>query len=979
MGEAEAYCEAIVRQKRCSAHIGILFHTKLLTFGADWRILQEMKVASCIFGKLLSTIVVLLLLLGAVPTYSTELLLNPSFSEGSFSFWGGNLANYWSACYSNGAQGATWALMLHGQPHGYTQGVTITNSNTNAGIYQRVTGLPPGANYKFRAFSYQIQPGYLTYIHVDPNSSLPAGALPATGTVLPSEVNNWNYREIVGTVGPGGSVTVYAWADYVSGSTGPVFFDDLSLTITSDPVPPNAIDDLAVSYTLSDSVELTWTAPMGAKLYDVRYSTQPITNANWSSAIPVNVQVPPVPGAHMSIEKMWVRNLAPATTYYFAVRFKDFYDVWSDVSNCATGTTAPAGSAPYWAWHLKEKLYGWYTRTMSDCLAADENTGSPDYFSWYFGGWDPDCERQPGIAALLQIVRDPWLLGFAGRLSDHVWEISYANTCIDKNIYNSTNPHQKVPVWNESHHGGEMSWNGVGITAVDYDNPKWLSRLIEYARHVHHWTGYTGNPPHLHFKTFWVKGDEWDHSAERGVYSLVDNPEDRRFTRALEYASWRDPNSRMPDGKPIKDFLYELDAASAEDAMTTVWGKPVGVLPAEITWNGHQICGYSRTWWRMAGSMGGTVGTSGEWWWDWRVGWTPQRDAYYELIDRYLLTGEERFIIPVRESIRYFVVQQSINDIPPGEMFSELYPWPDNNVPYGTFQIIVYLLYRQATGDTQFDNYFKRYADRLWQVLPPPRAPRYTKIRRSTLQWDTSSGNYSFKAPLPFFLGWKATGDKEYLCKALDETDPNDMWIGVVTEYAYTGTTGAGCLRLPDQPITWNNTAGFTNFAALVTDWSYTHIRWLTYNFDASDKIMPIWIWSLKPGNYVLRHGPDVNGDDRMDYVVETVPFTYSTRRTPLNIVLPTGRLEAWEIMPMERTFSEAKFLADESPVYLASATVTAVFDGFFYVQNDDRTCGIRVDSRVPVSEGSKVDVAGYLQTVSGERRLKCFDVRIRM
>lgn len=912
---------------------------------------------------------------------AAELLHNPGFSDGSFSFWGGNMGVNWGACYTNSAQGASWALMLHGMPHGYTQGVTLTNSTTNAGIYQRATGLPAGANFRFSANSYQSQSGYRTYVYVDPNSSLPGGALPANGTAMPYDVGVWNYREIMGTVGAGGSVTVYAWADYMSGATGPVFFDDLSLVITSDPVSPNAIEDLTVSTSLCDSIGLTWTAPMNASLYEVRRSNQPITAANWSSATPVTLQVPPKPSAHLTVERMWVRGLPSSATYYFAAKFRDVYNQWSDVSNCVSGTTTASGTAPYWAWHLKEKLYGCYTRTISDCQAADANSqpngsGDPfDPFSWYFGGWDPDCERQGGIAAVLQIVRDPWLLGFAGRLADHVWEISYANTCISKDIYNSTNPHQKVPTWNESHHGGEMSWNGVAITAVDYDNPKWLQRLLVYAGHVQDWTGYTGSPPHLHFRSFWVKGDEWDNSAARGVQSLCDNPENRRFTRALEYAAWRDPSSQMPDGKPIRDFLLELDTAMAEDAMRTDYGKPVGVLPAEVTWNGHQICGYSHTWWRMAGSMGGTVGTSGEWWWDWRVGWTPQRDAYHELIDRYLLTGDEKFIIPVRESIRYFVVQQSINDIPPGEMFSELYPWPDNNVPYGTFQIVVYLLYRQATGDTQFDEHFRRYADRLAQILPPPNSTRYTKIRRSTLQWDTSSGSYPFKAPLPFFLGWKATGDKEYLCKALDDMDPSDMWHGLLTEYAYTGTTGAGYLRLPDQPLTWNNTTSFTNFAALVTDWSYTHIRWLTYNFDASAKTMPIWLWSLKPGDYILRHGPDANGDDRPDHIVESTPFTYSQRRTPLTLVLPSGRLEAWEIVPVEKTLAQARSLADGSPVYLASATVTAVYNGFFYVENDDRTCGIRVDSLAPVAEGDRVSLSGYLATVSGERRLKCLDV----
>jgi hypothetical protein len=662
--------------------------------------------------------------------------------------------------------------------------------------------------------------------------------------------------------------------------------------------PAAAVTDLATGTVLADSVQLRWTAPHGAAKYEIRFARRPVTSDDWSSATIVAAQVPPLPLAAGTAQSTWVRGLSAGNPYHFAIRYLDASGNWSAASNSVPATPA-RGSAPYWARATRDKLSQWYTGMLTDCQEADHNTGKtakePDNpLHWYFGGWDHACEEQPILGALLQTVRDPWLLSFLGRLSDHVWDLTFANNPLDKNVYNRTSPHKKVPMWNESHHAGECSWNGVSITVLDYDNPKWLARLVKYAAHVYHWTGYTGNPPHLHFRSFWFKEDEWDDSKDRGPQSLVDNTEDRRLTRALWYAAWRDPDSRMPDGKTIKQFLYELDTSQAADAMKTDLGKPLGVLPGEIRFDTHKIGGYSGEWWRMAGSLSGKVGGRDERWWDWRVGFTPSRDAYYELIDQYLTSGDPQCIAAVRETIRYFCVTEAVNHIPPSFLADPpKLPWPDRNPAANGYLDIICFLYRQATKDPQFDDAWLGHAKTLWQVMPPPGAPRRQSIYRSTLTWDAKEKPGSRTTPSPFFLAWVVTRDKEWLCRALDEmTTPEPIWLQAM----YNGTPSLCINRLPDQPITWNNTEAFTNFAALVLDWDNTHVRWLTYNFDPKDKTMPIWLWSLKPGHYVLRHGPDLNLDDQMDSVTGSTPFTYQNRRTELKIVMPSSRVEVFEI-----------------------------------------------------------------------------------
>ncbi len=767
----------------------------------------------------------------------------------------------------------------------------------------------------------------------------------------------------------------------------------VSISTMGDNTPPARITSLSCPLSLSDSVQLSWPAPThtawngaseAATAYEIRYSTQSIDSGNWSSATPLVAQRTPVPAAPGTIQTVWIRGLDAGRTYYFAVRSRDLVGNWSDISNVAGRSTTAQGTAPYWAYTVRNKLQSWYAGKLADAQGADADVTDSNPYNWYYDSIDKDCEAQPGLAAIINVVRDPFLLAHLGRVADHVWWLTYNNTNIDGNTFRSTG--QKVPTWNESHHIGEVTWNGVGLMAVDYDNPKWLQRAVEYCKHLTYWTGYTGDEstggPHLHFRSMWFRGDDYDHTDER-PYCLVDNPEDRRLTRSPWYAAWKDPNSRMSTGQPIKDWLLELDRATAEDCMKTDLGKPIGLIPGEVRFDNHRIGGYSGQWWKMASALGGSPGTTSEWWWDWGVGWVQSRDAYYELIDQYITTGDPKYIIPVRETLRHFSIDSAINNIPPQYMFinndewykGPIFPWPDYNDPWGGYQYFVGSLYRQCTGDTQFDQAWLGHANVLWQVLPPPGARRCQRMVRSTLTWtgdNLDSDTWQpWKAANPFFMAWVITKDKEWLCRALDEMDDSGPWMDTI----YTGTTSVGVNRLPDQPITWNNTSKYTNWACLVLDWDNTHVRWLTYNFDPQDRTIPIWLWSLKPGDYVLRYGRDANLDDKMDTVEGVVPFTYANRRTSLSITLPSNRMQVFEIVPVEKTLAQAKALPDAQVLTLSGCVVTAVFDGFFYVEKPDRTSGTRVESPAKVSVGDTVSLTGETATVAGERCIRSMNV----
>ena len=69
-------------------------------------------------------------------------------------------------------------------------------------------------------------------------------------------------------------------------------------------------------------------------------------------------------------------------------------------------------------------------------------------------------------------------------------------------------------------------------------------------------------------------------------------------------------------------------------------------------------------------------------------------------------------------------------------------------------------------------------------------------------------------------------------------------------------------------------------------------------------------------------------------------------------------------------TISEAKLLPDGEPVTLSQKVVTYASDHFFYIEEDSRVCGIRVEKLSHgLSVGMRADVLGFTQTDANKER----------
>src|SRR5262245_19549940 len=121
-----------------------------------------------------------------------------------------------------------------------------------------------------------------------------------------------------------------------------------------DLTPPAAIANLAASMVADNNLTLSWTATGDdgtsgvAAAYDLRQSTAPINDLNFSAATNIPISAP---GPAGSSQAMVIQALTPGTAYYFAIKIRDEagnWSTWSNVLNVSTDTVdrVPPSSVP---------------------------------------------------------------------------------------------------------------------------------------------------------------------------------------------------------------------------------------------------------------------------------------------------------------------------------------------------------------------------------------------------------------------------------------------------------------------------------------------------------------------------------------------------------------------------------------------------------------------------------------------------------
>lgn len=201
------------------------------------------------------------------------------------------------------------------QSHGF-----VYNNLMNGIIKNRDSGTNTGANNITNAtIDFMVDAVNGNY-RLNP---LKAGAAIDTGMSLPSEVPTDYY----------GNARPYG-AGFDIGAVE--FYPD-------ETIPPAAIADLSAVDVTMRTATLTWTAPgddgmIGTAFsYDLRYSTAPITEANWASAMQLRHE--PTPAAAGTTQSYTYYGIPAGGTYYFAIKTTDDMNQVSDLSNVLVVTT----------------------------------------------------------------------------------------------------------------------------------------------------------------------------------------------------------------------------------------------------------------------------------------------------------------------------------------------------------------------------------------------------------------------------------------------------------------------------------------------------------------------------------------------------------------------------------------------------------------------------------------------------------------
>jgi hypothetical protein len=249
----------------------------------------------------------------------------------------------------------------------------------------------------------------------------------AGGGTQTGDASRWGDYSMM-SVDPSNDTTFWFTTEYVL-NTGIVNWRTriAGFTLVEDNIPPDPVTDLQAAGTTTNAIDLAWTATGNdgsagkAHLYDIRYSTDPITEANFEEA--AQAERTPVPQDPGSTEFYTLKGLDYSTHYYIALKVRDRQFNFSTLSNLVESETPPApivvldeaevvqkvfpGSIGTRSWHVRndggsdiyyritkdtigitgrERKLGWYAdtdRTLSNELeeqlqtAFDQASGSP--------------------------------------------------------------------------------------------------------------------------------------------------------------------------------------------------------------------------------------------------------------------------------------------------------------------------------------------------------------------------------------------------------------------------------------------------------------------------------------------------------------------------------------------------------------------------------------------------------------------------
>ncbi|MGA1847919.1 MAG: PKD domain-containing protein, partial [Thermoplasmatota archaeon] len=386
----------------------------------------------------------------------------------------------------------------------------------------------------------------------------------------------------------------------------------------------------------------------------------------------------------------------------------------------------------------------------------------------------------------------------------------------------------------DTEHTAELTGDSLPMMiAVDFGNPKW----VEFS-----------------MKTAVLMRDLWMGENEKGWWQFRSNylsatavgtggrSEDSWINfRAVLPALWSWWYSNDPE---VQKLIADWADCWVRAALSTEKDKPHGVIPAGIGWPDGEIGGHDSPNWYTASHPAGSV----------NYDWAPQ--SYKSYITTLLTTAFEAtrnltFLEPLR-------LEAEIAS----DYLADPVPRPDTGS-------------REWAGMILGQGAVSTYQSVLDKYQLPGSGPSSTLWRPHSVVESCLNGYNYIRKCYPLMTTEASATDRA-------------LFIGVANPFlVFTGGSIGGALLAPQ--FTYSGLE--RDFAAFVRDANAKTANISMYGFFEGERDASVLPWALDiGGRYLLKAGPDENGDGLMERVTNETDFTFLSRGQEVGFVLSGGR-----------------------------------------------------------------------------------------
>ncbi len=506
--------------------------------------------------------------------------------------------------------------------------------------------------------------------------------------------------------------------------------------------------------------------------------------------------------------------------------------------------TIPASSqAPRWAIYQQEAMqqmldviHWWVTKKQ----AANGELG---------GKWGDDVEiLRWWLPAVLGTDDSLARLGYT-RLADGVWNSGILERGFAKKV---DDVEHAAELFRDTH---------PGMFLVNYGDPEYVERcLISMQNFRDVWTGITSNG-HRHFKSYYLSG-----SAVLPQYPFgVDVALNARAVLPGLWAAWYTKNQEL------LQLFNQWCRSWVEDAARAANGKPAGVLPSAVAFDGDKIGGNSKVWYKP--------GLTYEYYdWD-HMGHV--NELQYHLLGMYRITGDKLFLQTVNfyRKLMSEKVDHAASTIIPGSIdwvrMQLLNGGEDRDSiqhPMGKLLGMA----KQLTNVSDYDSLLSEYGHPYNRYT----LSKDTGIIISGLERILGTLRYNF----PLLTSEVKFTDRVYIPGV-------NLLMGM-----YTGHFGAG-YEFPALLASWKKTG--TDVAVFVQNGDRENLKVSLYNFGEEKKI-ELRTWQLHTGLYRVILGIDKNSDGSIDEEIVRKEVRLNDSVNDIELVIPSGKNLLLIIQPIE-------------------------------------------------------------------------------